>query len=45
MYEALKACGADVKLTLYPEASHNSWTETYNNPELYDWFLKQVRGK
>ena len=29
----------DIKLTIYPEATHNSWTQTYDNPELYDWFL------
>jgi len=28
-----------VKLTLYPEAGHDSWTATYANPELYRWFL------
>ncbi len=27
------------KLTVYPEANHDSWTETYDNPELYKWFL------
>lgn len=32
-----------VKYTLYPEAQHDSWTETYNNPELYAWFLKHKR--
>lgn len=31
------------KLTIYPEAEHDSWTETYRNPELYDWFLKHQR--
>lgn len=40
MAKALKACGSNVKFTIYPEATHDSWTETYNNPELYDWFLK-----
>ena len=28
-----------VKLTIYPEAGHDSWTDTYANPELYRWFL------
>jgi predicted peptidase len=32
-----------VKLTVYPEAQHDSWTETYNNQELYDWFLGHAR--
>lgn len=40
MVRALRACGADVTLTIYPEADHDSWTETYNNPELYEWFLQ-----
>jgi predicted peptidase len=31
------------KLTVYPEARHNSWTKTYDNPELYKWFLKHAR--
>jgi predicted peptidase len=44
MVNAFKKAGcADVKLTVYPEAGHDSWTEAYNNPELYDWFLKHQR--
>ena len=39
MVGALKRAGADVKFTVYPEAGHDSWTETYDNPELYEWFL------
>jgi predicted peptidase len=35
-----KAGNKNVKFTVYPEAGHDSWTETYNNPELYQWFLK-----
>ena len=23
---------------------HDSWTETYNNPELYTWLLEHKRG-
>jgi len=26
-----KLGGKEVKLTVYPEAQHDSWTETYNN--------------
>ncbi|MBI9071549.1 MAG: prolyl oligopeptidase family serine peptidase [Melioribacteraceae bacterium] len=43
MVEALEKVGSDVKFTLYPEATHNSWTETYNNEDLYNWFLEQKR--
>ena len=46
MVDALKKVGVpDVKLTIYPEAGHDSWTEAYNNPELYDWLLKHERQK
>ncbi len=45
MVEALKNAGGNVKFTIYPEAGHDSWTETYNNPELFDWFLSHKRKK
>jgi predicted peptidase len=45
MVDALKKVGVtEVKLTVYPEAGHNSWTETYNNPELYKWLLEHRRA-
>ena len=43
MVKALEDCGGDIRLTIYPEAGHDSWTETYDNPELYEWFLKHAR--
>lgn len=43
MAAALEKAGAHPKFTLYPEAPHDSWTETYNNPELYEWLLAQRR--
>lgn len=45
MVDALKACGADVQFTIYPEAGHDSWTETYKNKALYDFFLSHEKGK
>jgi len=45
MVNALKEIGADVQYTLYPDAGHDSWTETYNNPKLYEWFLKHKRKR
>lgn len=39
LVDELKACGGDVRFTIYPDAKHDSWTKTYNSPELYDWFL------
>ncbi len=43
MILALKLCGGDVTFTVYPEAGHDSWTEAYNDPELYSWFLENRR--
>jgi len=43
MVEALRKAGGKVKFTVYPEAKHDSWTETYNNPKVYEWLLKQKR--
>lgn len=45
MIDELKKNGGDPKLTVYPEAGHDSWTETYDNPELYTWLLEQKRSK
>jgi len=35
--------GGNAKLTVYPDAGHDSWTETYDNPEFYDWLLSHRR--
>lgn len=44
MVATLKKAGVkDIDLTVYPEAKHDSWTETYNKPELYEWLLKHHR--
>lgn len=43
MVKTLKEAGNDVKYTVYPFANHDSWTETYNNPELYEWMLAQKK--
>jgi predicted peptidase len=45
MVKALKEHGAkNIQFTLYPNAGHDSWTQTYDNPEVWDWLLKQKRG-
>lgn len=43
MIGRLQEIGGNAKITIYPAAGHDSWTETYNNQELYDWLLKQRR--
>jgi predicted peptidase len=44
MVAALEKANCRVKFTVYPDAGHNSWTATYGNSELYDWFLDQTRS-
>lgn len=43
MVDALKAAGGDVRFTIYPGVGHNSWTQTYNNPNFYAWLFAQRR--
>jgi predicted peptidase len=45
MVDALEKARGTVKFTIYPEANHDSWTETYNNPEIYDWLLSHSLNK
>ena len=40
MVDAMKVAGGDPKLTVYPDAGHDSWTESYANAKLYEWFLQ-----
>lgn len=44
MVKALKEAGAgNVRFTLYPDAGHDSWTRTYDDPELWQWLARQER--
>jgi predicted peptidase len=43
MVNALKRAGGDVKFTRYPDAGHDSWSVTYDNPEVYEWLLSHKR--
>lgn len=43
MVRALRESGHQTKFTIYPIANHDSWTETYDNPEFYDWLMQQQR--
>jgi predicted peptidase len=45
MVNAINARGGNARLTVYPDAAHDSWTATYDNPELYDWFLKHRKSR
>lgn len=43
MVRTLESCGGIVRFTVYPDLRHDSWTPTYQNPELYRWLLEQRR--
>ncbi|MCB0611373.1 MAG: prolyl oligopeptidase family serine peptidase, partial [Lewinella sp.] len=39
MTERLKALGADVVYTEYPDVNHNSWEKAYAEPWLLEWMF------
>jgi len=43
MVDGLRKRGGKARLTIYPKAGHDSWTKTYENKKLYDWFLSHQR--
>ncbi|MCI0499496.1 MAG: prolyl oligopeptidase family serine peptidase [Planctomycetales bacterium] len=43
MVDAVNSMGGNAKLTIYPEADHDSWTQTYNNDQLYQWLLSHSK--
>lgn len=43
MAESLQKAGAEVKLTLYPEANHNSWDPAFTEKDLMKWLFSQSR--
>jgi predicted peptidase len=45
MISAVTGIAGEAKLTVYPNSDHDSWTETYDNPDLYTWLLKHSRRK
>jgi predicted peptidase len=40
---AFRAAGSDIRLTIYPDAVHDVWTQAYSDPELYQWLLAHKR--
>ncbi len=43
MVAALKKAKGEPKYTEYAGVGHDSWTETYKNPELFKWLFAQTR--
>lgn len=42
MVDAVKKSGGNATLTVYPNNSHDAWSDTYSNPEVYRWMLSHV---
>jgi predicted peptidase len=40
----LRQAGGRPKFTIYPRAEHDSWTQAYDDPRLYRWFLQHRRA-
>ena len=45
VYKKLKACNGNVELTIFDDANHDSWSRVYDNPEIYDWMLRQIKNQ
>ena len=45
MVEAIKAAGGNPKFTVYPDAGHDCWTVTYDNPEFYQRLSRRKSGQ
>jgi predicted peptidase len=43
MVDAINKVDGDIKLTIYPGVGHDSWTETYKNPDVYKWLLSHKK--
>ena len=43
IYKKLKSCKADIALTIFDDAGHDSWTRVYDNKQIYDWMLEQIK--
>ena len=43
MIKRLQDLGKPARIVIYPDANHDSWTITYEDPELYKWLLEQAR--
>jgi predicted peptidase len=40
----LERCNGNVKVTIYPDAGHDAWSRTYEDPAVIEWMLAQRRG-
>ena len=45
MVNAVNKSGGNAKLTVYSECDHDSWSNTYSNPEVFSWLLEHKRAE
>ena len=45
MVNAVNKRGGSARLTVYPENGHNAWSDTYSNPEVFEWLLSNTNQK
>ena len=43
IYDELKPINDNVKITIYKDVGHDSWTQTYDNNDIYEWLLSQKK--
>jgi predicted peptidase len=43
LVDVLTQHGGNIKFTIYPDAGHDSWTRTYENPDVFTWLMTQKR--
>lgn len=44
MFSALVKIGGRAKLTIEPQAGHNSWSQPYHDPAFYAWLVQQRKS-
>lgn len=45
MVTRVRRVGGWVRFTIYPDTGHDAWDQAYAEPDLYDWLLRQRRGR
>ena len=43
MVDAVNRTKGEAKLTVYPENGHDAWSDTFRNPDVFAWLLKQKK--
>ncbi len=42
MVNAVNRCGGNARLTVYPDNTHDAWSDTYSNPRVFAWLLEHT---